>query len=689
VYGGGLDRYSGAASVAPTSFRSLVNVHLRNGAAEARKGITPVSELVDAGGNVMSHVLLIHALRTEASGVVVGYRESVRELHVFATAGDGSKANHVGLWGTLPAGGDFPAVRATEVNGRLILAHAEPAITRRVATYVYDPAATPELQSLTADLNGAGLEPVKYFGVEAYLDYLVGWGFGHATEQRPELLRISLPGEHLVFEADWYAIIGVRGDPLVTCIRAGGEFLAFKEHEIHKLTGYDASTFGSRIIDTEHGAAGPRLAIEAEGRGYFWSGSTGPRITTGAASEDLGLPLDLEGPTPSELVDADLIPSGFVFHDREKREVVWVFGRWGYALSLGEDRPRWSFREYGFRPGCAGLLYSRAGGASGAPAGHPEFDSVASAAAAQLNITITHVGSDGNEIIEPWVRPAGGAWTEKANVNVNGLATQVVTIAGLASGTLYDVAFRYRRGGLFVDAYASADPSTWPGVSAGQGTTTLAGANAPTTAWSRTGADAEQIALSFASVDPAAAIRVSRAEVVAGVAGAYTLLTDPDLVAGTATHTDSWAAADARGEKLWRYKVELTRPGASLTAYADRWAGPDGPAGVAHDVVDYYSYTLTWTAPGANTTTTVQDDYLCVATFASRGTTAAAATTKVCGVEKESLLSQDGSEVEFPLNARLRHNVTAFGVVDSSAWVDFGEVGVLIHLDETAYHSCP
>src|SRR5690606_12625317 len=189
----------------------------------------------------------------------------------------------------------------------------------------------------------------------------------------PEFLRISRPGEPTVFPRNWYFIVGQRNDPIVACAPVGKQLAIFKASESYILQGATKENFGVVPLDSRFGIAGSRLAVTVDGWGLFFWSLEGPRITTGGESEDLSLPLDLDGPSPSDLAAAGELEDGIAAYVPRRQEVWFIFGRRVYALSLRiPSRLEWAYHEFPWEIGCAGTLYL--GGRSDvAPTGHPEF----------------------------------------------------------------------------------------------------------------------------------------------------------------------------------------------------------------------------------------------------------------------------------------------------------------------------
>ena len=139
-FGGGMDRATGVFDVEPENFLDIRNVYLYRNRLEARKGLAAANSFVDDAAVAVDDVVLVSAMRSEQMGVVVGYQDGDRELHVYRVDGDGTGTDLVGAWGTLPAlAHEPPRVLATESYRKLFLAHDEVVFGRRLSTYYYDP----------------------------------------------------------------------------------------------------------------------------------------------------------------------------------------------------------------------------------------------------------------------------------------------------------------------------------------------------------------------------------------------------------------------------------------------------------------------------------------------------------------------------------------------------------------------
>ncbi len=409
TFGQGLDRASGVGLVDPRSFTDLRNVELVDGAAQSRKGLAQVYALTGPGALNMNDVLLNEIVEFSTGNLSLGWRASAGDVRLFYNGADQALV-HTGV---SPAPTSLRFFSA-EINGMVFVAHDQPYDTTRLKTRYWG-AVTPTVTDLTADLNGvSGVQPIEFRGVVAYLDYLVGWGYGHFTENpREELVRISLPGQPTVFKPEHYLIIGQRGSPVLNCVPVGGRLLAFKPTQIIPIIGTNRANFGSLpAADKDFGLAGSRLAaVASSGVCYFWS-QHGPRATAGGASVEIGLPLKLDAPEPSDLVASGAASDGFAQYVPGKEHVRFVFGRRCYTLHLRDPgNPRWSYDEFAVAVRSGGRHYVTAGGdlpngaaiqpAYGRSGGHRVLtltgsaDDGASYQASGKTVPVAPAGSDG------------------------------------------------------------------------------------------------------------------------------------------------------------------------------------------------------------------------------------------------------------------------------------------------------
>jgi hypothetical protein len=577
VFGQGLDRESGVLATQPASMEFLKNVYLFQGKAQVRKGARLDSTYTDEFGQPMSHILAVQALRTDRTDVVVGYRQADRRVHVFLRGGI-----RIGEWFTLDPSAtvDPPIVHATDTRGKVFLAHDEPIAALRAPTFIYDPWSPNVLTQLEADFgDGDGVQPVRFRGVTRHLKYLFGWGFGtNKQKQQPHVVRVSLPGEPAQFDKDHYFLIGQALDPIMACVPipdpSASRLIAFKEQEFYRIEGYDSVTFGEHPGDNRFGLASPRLAVEYAGYVFFWSVDGGPRVTQGGPSEDLALPLDLGGPQPADLVAEGALQYGVATYIPRRRVVLFVFGQRAYALSL-RDRPwKWSYMEFGFPVYSAGVSVAPGVANVTPPAGHPAFDSVPAATSHSLTIRWDNVGSVGDEVVEIHMKVATDTvWpvSPKAVVLASADQDQEITVDGLLPDTTYDIALRYRRGGLYHPDYdndPAFDPGSWPPVSRGQGTTQFAAPNLVSAVWQRTGwqAEAEQITLTWENTEPNAQTQIFR---------------DGVLIHTAAVGETTFADTTITDEFLHQYKLRHDDPTVPATSgdsnVIECWGGPPAP----------------------------------------------------------------------------------------------------------------
>lgn len=356
VLGLGLDRNAGPMTANPAFQEDLRNVYLADGLAYIRNGSRAPVELLDPDDDgLMTDVLAGELLKVTNVGVLVAWRESTREVHVFRVSGAGITPVHAGVWFTLAEGAvEPPRIFMAEVAGIMFLAHDEPSLSRRAPTVGYDPSsgALDPIEPAWAASGG-----IRFRGVAAHLGaYLAGWGYGTATETRPDLVRMSLPGDPTTFELRHYESIGQPGEAVLRCVSVGGTLLCLKAFEVWTHFGSDRRTFGKRQLEGGIGILSSRLGIvvdtedAAQGLFYFWS-HLGPRVSGGGPSSDMALPLALFNGGPEDLVAEGDSEAAFATYYPPRKQVRFHFGERYYAFDRTLEQ--WSYGEMGYTPSCA------------------------------------------------------------------------------------------------------------------------------------------------------------------------------------------------------------------------------------------------------------------------------------------------------------------------------------------------
>jgi len=427
-------------------------------------------------------VIELTPFRAEGRLMAVGWKASTREVTIWKLSGTGLAPINVGVWFTANPAVGRPKISVAESYGRVFFAHDFADTGLRASTIWFDASdlVTP-LKPLTGDLDRSGTaHDIKFRGVRTYLSYLVGWGYGtNADPDRPEIARVSLPGDPLTFDPDHLFYAGQRSSPIVGGHPAGHTFLLLKENESYEITGYDRLTFSIRPADPLYGLVANRLGVTVGGTLYFWS-LEGPRATDGGVSSDLAVPLDLGGPAPADLAAEGDVTAGFAYYLPIDRCVIWAFPNDGtnrtreYCLSLRDPaNPRWSYWERAQRILCAGTVFSTV--VNIPPPGLPDFDAATGVTYLSARYNWTNDATViGDETVEIWAKPTAGVWQLRGTVPINGagLTQYFDEPLELASSTTYSVAYRYKRGASYnagaEDAY---DPTGWPAASQGSFTT--------------------------------------------------------------------------------------------------------------------------------------------------------------------------------------------------------------------------
>lgn len=469
-FGGAVDRDSGLLVVDQNSFAELTNWHIRNGKLMLRAGL-------DAFGAAFAgddEVVAIHPLRARSVGAAISYRASTGGLTLKIVGPDGTLLNSVALPQHVDADSPAPRFILTDSYKWVIIAHDEPDINLRLPTFAFNQStgAFENLLSGGAAIGGLG-GTVKFRTVARHLNYIVGTGWGTVGEpDRPEYLRISLPSEPLTFDPQHFFLVGQQGEPILKCDPISNILGLKKLTDTYQLKGYDRPSFGVIPLDPNFGQMAARLSVSVSGVNYFWS-EAGPRRNGGGMSEDLALPLDLDGPAPGDMTPNDL-DRGFAVYDHDHREVLFIFGTWAYVLHLDAPIPNhWSYHNFGIEITAAGVLYASV--VSSAAVSNVIATLVAHLASTDRTQTwsITIAGDlVAGDRLEFWVKepvgPNADVYAYHGGVVIPSTAfTQEVGIgAPLMVGEESDWAVRVTNSvGTPGTLYASSDPTLWPAVS--------------------------------------------------------------------------------------------------------------------------------------------------------------------------------------------------------------------------------
>lgn len=480
-FGAGMDRTTGEYAVAPGTFRELLNLIVKEGKVQVRKGLTEqITITMDGSGQPATDLVAVGVFRAASRGVVLAHElgggtDNV-EVWVTSVTGFGPVFVDTVTAPSTPTG-YIPRFFLAESYSRLFTGHDEADITQRRPTRMIQFTApntfTPT--TLQADLDGAGDDDVFFRGVERHLNYLFGWGFGSASEpDRSEVVRVSLPGDPTQWDKQHYFLAGVRGEPVLRGISANNRFIVFKDSETYAITGYDRPSFGITIVDPVYGIAGARLAAVVAGETFFWS-REGPRVLPmDGPSIDLGLPLDLGGPSPADLTESGQVADGWTHYIPEERLMLFGFPNRAtgktptYCLSLRDPATvRWSYLEFERCLWSVGTMYAVPGGA---PTGYPLLGSV-SAASETITVPFTDVDAIGDEIVEVWLSndtDDPGVFTFIREFPVGSSHEEVLTsLDGVLPDKDWKVALRYRRGSYFGADYANPVTAGWSATGLG------------------------------------------------------------------------------------------------------------------------------------------------------------------------------------------------------------------------------
>lgn len=249
----------------------------------------------------------------------------------------------------------------------------------------------------------------------------------------------------------------------------------------------------------------------------------------------------------------------------------------------------------------------------------------------------------------------GGEWVLVGTTAVSVSSTQTVTIEGLDSLSDYDVAFRYRRDGLYNAGASGNNPDIWPSVSRCSFSTTIDPPELLSTEWVRVSAGVEQITLTVTPADTTEDINVYRRTAI-GSAALIGTISAPHV--GDVTYDDDTIA----GETAYWYSVSTQDTIESPPSDEIRvWSGPAGIPVYVYQITGHSAYWIGFTPGDATLPTELYDSYNNAGgngAFNLRETGAAAETEIYSGI-----LSGVPAGT-FDLEAKLRHKQTSFAVDD-------------------------
>jgi len=480
-FGPGLDKESGAMVVKPNTMQDLRNVYHHEGSIVVRSGTEKTNSFQDGEsgwtqggwtggtGDDATHILAGIAIRSERAGIVVSWHSTYKRVAVWRVNGLGEESVFIGFWpfrsdvdGTVirmdwPFD-DPPKVILAEMYGQVFFAHDHYFDSFRADTYHYDPWGVVSDQSrfrpLTATFCDDEEEVLRFRGVVRHLHYLFGWGYGASCEPpRPELVRVSYPGEPYKFDPMHYFIAGDRRDPVLACEPARQTLLVMKETETYQIFGYSRANFGIRPYDQLYGVKASRLATSVSGTVYSWS-EEGPMMGGDVGPfQKIWLPLDLGGFEPATLVERVEFDEGWADYIDSVELVIFCFGRRAYVLSVRNPQDkRWTYWELGKKAFCGFRLW---GGedVGPVPSGNPTVNSIAYEVEGcgqypRYILTINNSGQTGSDLAEVWHRPLGPFWgdnliTDPLNVDTDG--------DGVPEGWTYDASGPSLRKGYLAD----------------------------------------------------------------------------------------------------------------------------------------------------------------------------------------------------------------------------------------------
>lgn len=674
---GPVDRESGVFNSPRGATRDLRNVLLRGGTLHMRRGMDGISgTFTGAGGAVATDVLGIEYLAISNTAVVVTYSRITGEVAVFLVNGDGTGTpEYLGTWWHFDwDGSTLPVVSMAESGNKVFMAHDEPVVENRAPTFAYSPQGGIVITGSYGETfgplraywdTGSTDDQIYFRGVVAYLDYLVGWGWGDNDTSRPEIVRISLPGEPIIggptnkgyagFEPGHWVIAGSRGSPVISCVPAGNGLLLLKPDSAYPLVGTSPASFGvGPAVDQNFGIIGPNLWVNINNRAYIWT-HEGPKVSSGGPLEDMALPLDLDGPAPDGDDHSHIHSGGFGVYIPKSRVALFVFDHWVYALDVDAGSGGWSYWALGVSLRSAKVLYQGAVSSLRDPIAGPTVIAVTGETDTTITVDLDITGHEGGEKIQVWARDlSGNEWVQHTYDEITladpgdpAPTEATIEVTELEFATAYELAFRYDIQGVVHENYEGS-PDTWPAASRVAASTS----GMDMLAWSRTSDTREILTVTFVEYE---------------VTGSVLEKSTDDGQTWTEVATEiatgyEYEAQAGEGETEMRLRVSYPTT-AHPVQEGKAWVGPLAPRNpVQPTEARFQEYDIAWEVGHAGSVTVVSDN----STAAQpRRTTAVDETAQFnISIPYETEQAYNWELRNFGVS--LRHELTQFGVMDYS-----------------------
>ena len=275
-----------------------------------------------------------------------------------------------------------------------------------------------------------------------------------------------------------------------------------------------------RRLEAVHGCVNGNLAVEDGGILFSWS-EQGPRFSTGGLSQDLSIPLELDGPSPAELVDAGDDEYGWAVLDPLRKMILFGFPvlqptgadpartRVYGLVARDPNQLRWVYFEIMQRVYCAGMVIEGAQILGDAVTAFASLvtavDSGVNFYGRQADVAWTQNALGGGETVQMLVKelePETGSYGLAHQVASDGNPTQLETATPpFLALRSWELALRYIRDARTAPGYESDNADNWTAATAAGAKTTFETlCSAPVMAsptWQRLDEDTTQITYPF------------------------------------------------------------------------------------------------------------------------------------------------------------------------------------------------
>jgi hypothetical protein len=309
----GLDRASSALVVTPTAKADVRNLYSREGTLALRPGLSLTAYPVIPWG---TDTIAIGQLTQTKDLLYVVFDRVSRDVRLYrvnpiaAPTIQAVLVNATPKWGTLDPAAVVSAHHVRRAGGRALPR------ARRAGD---DVPVADDLLSARRDRHdrghrddahrrhgwrrhaGPGQVPRRRRAHRCALGLGVRDGRLGGAQDQQHIVHVSVSGDPFTFPPENYFLVGAKSDPVIACVPAADLLAVRKPTQGFRITGTSPEDYAIAPTDALFGCEAARLAIAVGTVAYIWANAGPRRVLGDGSSVDIGVPLDLAGPSPETL----------------------------------------------------------------------------------------------------------------------------------------------------------------------------------------------------------------------------------------------------------------------------------------------------------------------------------------------------------------------------------------------------